>query len=281
VTLSLCAGTLVFNHHVMLTEVPGVDVCPVCRGAVPPTRGPRPRRYCSRACQAKAYRERQAATAATSVASVDEQAAVARYAGISSRAVADLLATAAQRTAEALSAQRTADESDLETLASAPVALTARTRADTGAHHADAGVSDPKRTVAHAAAPAAQAPDTPQASRDDSQASAQPVAAPTAARPPARRRLTQKKATAIAGTAQLVKHPDHRENNRRIVQAEDGTVLGYVDPSYGGTSRSGRDGWIGRTADALATSGGRQKTRQDAAVQVALAWIRVMTAKSS
>lgn len=77
----------------------------------------------------------------------------------------------------------------------------------------------------------------------------------------------------------MVKHPDHRENHRWIVQADDGTVLGYVDPSYGGTSRSGRDGWIGRTAEAVATTGGRQKTRQDAAVQVAMAWVRVVTAK--
>lgn len=36
-----------------------MTTCPVCGGALPAQRGPRARRYCSRACQAKAYRARQ------------------------------------------------------------------------------------------------------------------------------------------------------------------------------------------------------------------------------
>lgn len=59
--------------------------------------------------------------------------------------------------------------------------------------------------------------------------------------------------------------------------AEDGTVLGHVEPSYGGSSRSGRNGWKYLVAHMFVSSG-PYKTRDTAAVQCALSWIRLATA---
>jgi hypothetical protein len=72
----------------------------------------------------------------------------------------------------------------------------------------------------------------------------------------------------------LVKGADHRDTHRWDLIAEDGTVLGYVEPSYGGTGRTGRNGW---NAGSLAVSG-PYKTCEEAAPQCALAWTRVATA---
>ncbi|WP_351230015.1 hypothetical protein [Streptomyces sp. NPDC002133] len=48
-----------------------------------------------------------------------------------------------------------------------------------------------------------------------------------------------------------------------------------MEPTYGGTSRSGRNGWTGRL-DGM--SGPRRKSRDGAAVDLAERWIRLVTA---
>ncbi|MEV4975562.1 hypothetical protein [Streptomyces scopuliridis] len=98
----------------------------------------------------------------------------------------------------------------------------------------------------------------------------------TADRP---KKLTEAKARAITDTTQLVKADDWSTSHAWNVVAEDGTVLVVVKPSYGGASRSGRDGWKYHLA-ALGPSGGREKwsTRQAAAEQGLAAWIRWVTA---
>jgi hypothetical protein len=80
---------------------------------------------------------------------------------------------------------------------------------------------------------------------------------------------------AIADAAELERDPDHRESHRWILRSGD-TVLGYVEPSYGGVSRSGRNGWIGRLM--AGSSGPRSTNRDVAAVDLALRWVRVVTA---
>jgi hypothetical protein len=99
---------------------------------------------------------------------------------------------------------------------------------------------------------------------------------PTTPRP---RRLTDKQARAIAEGAELVKADDWSDTHRWNVVTEDGTTLVIVSPSYGGGSRSGRDGWRYFLA-ALGPSGNRDKwaTRQEAAAEGLRSWIRWATA---
>ncbi len=87
--------------------------------------------------------------------------------------------------------------------------------------------------------------------------------------------LTHKKATAAADAATLIRHPEWRENHRWILKS---TVLGYVEPSYGGTSRSGCNGWVGRPPNSMTASGRRCTTRENADVEPAMSWVRVVTA---
>jgi len=96
---------------------------------------------------------------------------------------------------------------------------------------------------------------------------------------PAQKRLTQKKAQEIADGAELVKAPDWATTNRWHVVDADGTVLVVVSPSYGGASRSGRNGWTHHLA-ALGPSGSRDRssTRQGAAAQGLASWMRWVTA---
>lgn len=98
-------------------------------------------------------------------------------------------------------------------------------------------------------------------------------------RMPTTPRLTQRKAQQIVDTAELVKAPDWSTTRRWHAVAEDGTVLVVVSPSYGGASRSGRNGW-GYHLAALGPSGNRDRwsTRQAAAVQGLMAWQRLVTA---
>lgn len=96
--------------------------------------------------------------------------------------------------------------------------------------------------------------------------------------PPRRRRLTQTAARATADAARLVKAPDWRETHHWHVVDADGKVLVVVAPSYGGVSRSGRNGWKYYLA-ALGPSGNRDKwpTVKQAAAQGLGAWIRWAT----
>ncbi|MGW0631786.1 hypothetical protein [Streptomyces sp. NPDC002758] len=91
--------------------------------------------------------------------------------------------------------------------------------------------------------------------------------------PPRPQKLPRSQAFAIADAATLVRGPDHRDNHRWILRSGD-TVLGHVEPSYGGASRSGRNGWISRLGG---TPGPRCKSRNGAAMDLASRWVRVVT----
>ncbi|MFI2428444.1 hypothetical protein ACH5A7_30895 [Streptomyces sp. NPDC018955] len=264
-----------------------MTTCPVCSGALPAQRGPRARRYCSRACQAKAYRARQRQDQEYRVAPGKERELLEAYAGVPAVELADSLAAAARRLASALNAGRPADDFDLGAVASIPVVLAARARQAAPAAQALHGIPDRPRTptvtvvdlVAEPAPPRAtvQAP-PPESSRDDSvPPSPQPAGAREKTAPARRKRLSQKAARAVADSARLVKGADHRDTHQWDLIAEDGTVLGYVEPSYGGTGRTGRNGWNYRLVDSFMVSG-PYKTREEAALQCALAWTRIATA---
>ena len=92
---------------------------------------------------------------------------------------------------------------------------------------------------------------------------------------PRPQRLARKKALAIADAAALVRDPGYRDNHRWILRSAD-TVLGWVEPSYGGTSRSGRNGWVGCLT--VGSPGRRSTTRDGAAVDLAVRWVQVVTA---
>ncbi|WFB82588.1 MULTISPECIES: hypothetical protein [Streptomyces] len=203
--------------------------------------------------------------------------------------LADTLAAAARRLATALNAGLPADGPDLGIVARIPVVLAARARqaaptaqALHGAPHrsAETAPTDPVPDVAtDTALPRPEVQDqSPESSRDDSTpSSATPAGARKKTTTARRKRLSQKAARALADSARLVKGADHRDTHRWNLIAEDGTVLGQVAPSYGGTGRTGRNGWNYRLAESFAVSG-RYKTREEAALQCALAWIRVATA---
>ncbi|MEU6016887.1 hypothetical protein ABZ826_23415 [Streptomyces sp. NPDC047515] len=93
------------------------------------------------------------------------------------------------------------------------------------------------------------------------------------------KRLTEAKARSIADGATLVKAADWSATHAWDVVAEDGTVLVIVTPSYGGGARSGRNGWKYHLAS-LGPSGNRDHwpTRQQAATQGLMAWMRWVTA---
>lgn len=92
------------------------------------------------------------------------------------------------------------------------------------------------------------------------------------------KRLTETKACAVADTSQLVKAASWSTTSEWNMTADDGTVLVVVTPSYGGASRSGRNGWT-YYLPALGPSGNRDHwpTRQQAATQGLMAWIRWTT----
>ncbi len=261
--------------------------CLVCGVDLPAQRGPRARRYCSRACQAKAYRARQRQGQERRVAPGEERELLEAYAGVPAVELADNLAAAARRLAGALNAGRPADDFDLEVMERVPVVLAARARQTAPAEQALHEIPDSTRTPAAAIVDLAADPSPPRAttqspppepSRDDSgPPSPQPADAPKKRAPARRRRLSQKAARAVADSARLVKGADHRDTHRWDLIAEDGTVLGYVEPSYGGTGRTGRNGWNHRLTESFMVSG-PYKTREEAALQCALAWIRVATA---
>ncbi|MFF4763351.1 hypothetical protein [Streptomyces sp. NPDC001292] len=262
-------------------------VCLVCGADLPAQRGPRARRYCSRACQAKAYRARQRQRDAHLLAIGDAPGLLTRYDGVPASELADQLALAARRLAAALTAGQPVDDFDLGVLARLPAVLTAR--AHQAAPTATAGETAVRRdqTAAPTAPADAAAVTGPGASRDDSGRSARPATrAARASRDdsaatatprgiePRPQRLAKKKARAVVDAAELVRHPEHRDNHGWILRSGD-TVIGHVEPTYGGASRSGRNGWTGRLGGHV---GPRRRTRDEAAVDLALRWVQLVTA---
>ncbi|MEV0926905.1 hypothetical protein AB0I99_17565 [Streptomyces spongiicola] len=264
-------------------------ICQVCDADLPPQRGPRARRYCSRACQAKAYRTRQRQLDARHLTSGDAQSLLTQYDGVPALELADQLALAARQLADALTAGRSVDEGDLDVLTRIPAVLTTRAQQAVPADMGEMATLRQGHAPNAAATSAADTPTTRQpradteqsahftrpetratrASRDDSA-----VATTANSIQPRPQKLAQNKARAVVNAAELVRHPDHRENHRWILRSGD-TVLGYVEPTYGGTSRSGRNGWTGRLGG---ISGRRCTTRDAAALDLAERWIRVVTA---
>jgi hypothetical protein len=101
---------------------------------------------------------------------------------------------------------------------------------------------------------------------------------PARRRTPKPLRLTRAKALVLLDTAELVKDENHQENNTWHLVAADGTMVGHVAPSYGGASRSGRNGWHGWAHGTTRTQD-RHPTRAAAAVAASGAWLQAVTAR--
>jgi hypothetical protein len=261
--------------------------CEVCGTEVVQGRG-RARRTCSAACRQKAHRQRQAqqltelraaAAARPALALVPPPAPVAvetsapDAAGPAGRiraagaALAASIEAAAQRAADGWTPRPGAD-STAETWAGA-----VRVEAAEVVAAILASAAAPSRDEPAAPAPVpAPAPAVPGVPTADPESSRDEPAARQLAR---RKRLTQKAARAIADRSHLVR--DERHEGWLLRDDETGTVLGHVEPSYGGTSVSGRNGWTYRVDGSFARTG-PYKTRDKAAVPCALAWMRLVTA---
>jgi hypothetical protein len=178
--------------------------------------------------------------------------------------------TSPQETAHAV--RSLADQAAAAILASAPkVSRNEPERPDTTT--AVTAPTTPSRNAPAVAAtrslPASAHPT--KASRDDPKTEPAPVATGIEPRP---QKLAKKTAAAIVDAAELVRDPDHRDNHRSILRSGD-TVLGYVEPTYGGASRSGRNGWTGRLSG---HPGPRCRSRDGAAADLAMRWVQVVTA---
>lgn len=90
------------------------------------------------------------------------------------------------------------------------------------------------------------------------------------------RRLTAKAARAILDAAVLEKAPDWSDTRRWHVVSGD-LVLVVIEPSYGGTSGSGRNGWIWWLADGGRSVSRPEPTREKAAIAGLGAWQRRVT----
>jgi hypothetical protein len=87
-------------------------------------------------------------------------------------------------------------------------------------------------------------------------------------------RLSAKDARAVLEAATLAKAPTWSEDRRWHV-VSGGVVLVVIEPSYGGTSRTGRNGWTWWLADRGRMLNPPQPTREKAAVTGLAAWERV------
>lgn len=91
------------------------------------------------------------------------------------------------------------------------------------------------------------------------------------------RPLSAKAARAILDAAAIVKAPDWPDTrNWQVISG--GKVLVHIEPSYGGTSRTGRNGWTWRLADGARTRHAPERTIERAAVVGLGAWQRSITA---
>jgi hypothetical protein len=94
--------------------------------------------------------------------------------------------------------------------------------------------------------------------------------------------MSARRARAVIEAAELVKAPDWRESRRWHVVTDDGEALVVIAPSYGGTSRTGRNGWTWWLA-ALGPSGSsrRETTIEQAAARGLADWQRWATSKET
>jgi hypothetical protein len=96
----------------------------------------------------------------------------------------------------------------------------------------------------------------------------------------ASRPLSAKAARTVIDAAEIVKAPDWSDT-RNWHAVSGGQVLVVVEPSYGGTSRTGRNGWLWWLADGGRTRHAPEATREKAAVAGLLAWERRATRKET
>ncbi|WP_329472722.1 hypothetical protein OIE75_29690 [Streptomyces sp. NBC_01723] len=94
------------------------------------------------------------------------------------------------------------------------------------------------------------------------------------------RRLSVKAARAILDAAEIVKAPDWSETHRWHV-VSDGRTLVVIEPSYGGASRTGRNGWNWWLAEGSRSRHQPEPTRQAAAARGLAAWQRWATSKET
>ncbi|MFJ8345046.1 hypothetical protein ACIQ9J_01455 [Streptomyces sp. NPDC094153] len=94
------------------------------------------------------------------------------------------------------------------------------------------------------------------------------------------RPLSVKAARAVIDAAELVKAPDWSDTRQWHV-VSGGRLLVVVSPSYGGTSRTGRNGWQWRLADAAPAKRQPEPTREKAAAAGLAAWMRRATRKDN
>lgn len=87
------------------------------------------------------------------------------------------------------------------------------------------------------------------------------------------RPLSAKTARAAVDAAELVKAPDWSETCRWHV-VSGGRRLVVIEPSYGGTSRTGRNGWTWWLADGARMLNRPEPTREKAAIAGLAAWQR-------
>ncbi|MFJ6566628.1 hypothetical protein ACIQNU_04360 [Streptomyces sp. NPDC091292] len=92
------------------------------------------------------------------------------------------------------------------------------------------------------------------------------------------RPLSARRARAILDDAELVKAPDW-PNTRHWHVISGGQILVVIEPPYGGTSRTGRNGWNWWLADGPCTRHRPEPTREKAAVAGLAAWMRWTTSK--
>jgi len=253
--------------------------CEVCGTEMIQGRG-RARRTCSAACRQAAHRRRQAdeLTALRAAATQppadtprpsrndpDSPAGRIRTAG-------ETLAAAAEQAAAYAEEGAYRDES-LALLSSRyselVAAVTAAMPADPGPSRNDPAPAPTPKPSAPAPRPAPRRPAAARTSRDE------PAPTGTAGIEPRPQKLPKKRAMAVVEAAELVRHPDYRENHRSILRSGE-TVLGHVEPSYGGASRSGRNGWVGLLPGEH--TGRPLPTRDAAAAELARRWLQLVTA---
>lgn len=92
--------------------------------------------------------------------------------------------------------------------------------------------------------------------------------------------MSARRARAIMEQARLEKAPDWPDSRTWHVVADE-QVLVVVEPSYGGTSRTGRNGWRWRLADAAIPGRRPEPTREQAAAAGLAAWERWVTWKET
>lgn len=91
--------------------------------------------------------------------------------------------------------------------------------------------------------------------------------------------MPARRAREVVDAAKLMKAPDWSESRRwHVIAGEE--VLVVVEPSYGGTSATGRNGWRWRLAGGAA-SGQPEPTREKVAIAGLAAWKRRATNKEN